>query len=174
MRALTLLVVVAACDSTTTTPPDGSMMGGDAAPPPAGFTLTLAGTDYTSANPITISAATSSGVYQGYYAGHSDLASVPNLSVSIHEPSGTIHGGASYPCVRSATSDPADETAVEIDWFDSHTYYTNLFDDPACTVTIDSASQTAIAASISGTVYDQTDPGHPASSFSAKLTATVR
>jgi len=175
MRALLPIILLFACNAsstpTTTTdapgspPPDGS----DTMPP--GFTINL-GSDYQSSGTVTVAPARSNGVYAGYFTAHSDLASAPSLSVSIHAPNATLAAQA-YPCERSTGTDTFDETAVTIQWLDGDTYYTNLFPSPSCTVTVTAASQTQVSATITGTTFDEMDSAHPPTSFTASFVASV-
>ena len=177
MRALFSSVFLIACGSSATEPPPGTTPDaprpdpdGGTDPTP-GFAITI-GSDYQSSGAVTIAAARSNGVYAGYFTAHSDLASAPNLSVSIHAPNATLAAQA-YPCVRSTGTDSFDETAVTIQWLDGDTYYTNLFPSPACTVTVTAASQTEVSATITGTTFDEMDPDHPPTSFTASFVASV-
>ena len=178
MRTLLPLFLIAACGSSAMEPPPGTTPDGPAQPPidgggdmQPGFTIHL-GSDYQSSGTVTLAAARTNGVYAGYFTASSDFATVPNVSVSIHAPDAKLATQA-YPCERSASTDPANETAVLIQWLDGDTYYTNLFPSPACTVTITAASQTQVSATISGTTFDEMDPDHPPTSFTASFVASV-
>jgi hypothetical protein len=174
MRALIFSILCCACGASSSEEmPDASVHGSsDATPSSSGFTLNL-GSDYTSSKPVTISAVKTNGVYAGYFEAHSDAATVPDLSVSIHASNASLSSGMQVPCARSTSSSSFNETSALIHWLDGHTYYTNLTATASCTITITAASQTSVSATITGTIYDETDSEHPGKAFTASFVAAV-
>ena len=173
MKALIFTVLFCACSSPSPAEMvDAPLHGNDGAVTTTGFKLNL-GSDYASTKPVAISAAKTNGVYAGYFEAQSDLTSVPDISVHLHAPNAQLSSGMQVPCARSTTADPFNETSVLIHWLDGHTYYTNLMTTPGCTITITAASQTSVAASITGTIYDETASGHPATMFTASFVGNV-
>ena len=169
-----LFIVLCACSSSSSQPTaDAPHNGGSDAPPPsAGFRIHL-GSDYMSMNTVTLRPAKSSGVFQGYFEATSDLSSVPNIEVRLHAPDARLTQGMQFPCARSGTSNPFDETSLLLHWLDGDTYYTNVMSAPACTITLTAVSQTSATAQLSGTIYNEMDPNLTPQSFTASFVATV-
>lgn len=156
-------------------PVDASPGTPDSGGPPAssGWKATI-GQDFESPKPVTIRPAkTSGGVYEGYFVAQSDLSSEPNISVSLHAANAQLSAGMTFPCARSTdSSQPFDETSVLIHWLDGATYYTNVMATQDCTIRITAAAQTAVSASISGTIYNESTIAP--SSFTASFVATAQ
>jgi len=150
---------------------DDGHPGRDASSASPGYTIDI-GQAYQSSAGVTIAPATASGVYSGYYQAQSDPSAIPSLAVKIHAASGSLAAGTSYPCARSGDADVMDETSVFVQWLDGHSYYTNLMPDPTCSIHLTAVSQAGVSATISGTIFDETDPSYPSYGFTASFVAT--
>jgi hypothetical protein len=121
--------------------------------------------------PVTLTPIKDSGAFAGYFRAQSDPATIPNIVVSIHEPSATLSVGNAYPCANSMSSNSSDETSVLYHSLDGKSYYTNVM-SPSCMIEISAASQTSVSASVTGSIYDEMAPSQPVT-FTASLVARV-